>query len=149
VDVDGEGIRRLARASSLALDAGEYADTPPEVTDRVRSVATALPEVVERQAWAGTQWRVRDRAFAHVLTIDFPAGPVTALTFRSSGPELDALRDAGLPWFRPAWGADAAGLVLDGGTDWKRVADLVEDSYRVVAPRKLTARIADRPRSRD
>ena len=139
-------MRRLARASSLALEAGEYADTPVEVTDRVRSLCTALPEVVERQAWAGAQWRVRDRAFAHVLTVDFPAGPVTVLTFRSSGPELDALRAAGLPWFRPAWGADAVGLVLDAGTDWRRVADLVEDSYRVVAPAKLTARIERRDR---
>jgi predicted DNA-binding protein (MmcQ/YjbR family) len=138
-------MRRLARASSLALDAGEYADTPAEMTDRVRSLCTDLPEVTERQAWAGTQWRVRDRAFAHVLTIDFPDGPTTVVTLRSSGAELEALRDAGLPWFQPAWGADAVGLVLDGDADWPRLADLVEDSYRVVAPKKLAARI-DRPR---
>ena len=136
-----ERFRRLARASSLALDAGEYADVAPGIVARVRVVCLALPEVVERQAWAGAQWRVRKRAFAHVLAIDFPDGPVTVVTFRASSTEHDALVSAGPPFFRPAWGRDAVGMAVDGGTDWDQLAELVVDSYRTVAPKKLIALI--------
>lgn len=31
-------------------------------------------------------------------------GPVTVMTFRSPGPEIDALGSAGHPFFRPRWG---------------------------------------------
>jgi YjbR len=141
-----ERLRRLARASSLALDAGEYADVQPDVEARVRAGCLALPEAVERQAWAGAQWRVRNRAFAHVLAVDFADGPVTVMTFRASAADHDALLSAGPPFFRPAWGRDAVGMVVDDGTDWDQLAELVVDSYRTVAPRKLIALIdASRP----
>ena len=141
---------RLARASSLAMGAGEYADVPGDVLAEVRSVCVGLPETTENPAWAGTQWRIRNRVFAHVVTVDFPDGPVTALTFRSSGDELDALRRSGHPFYRPAWGADAVGMVLDAGADagagvdWQDVRQLLTESYCVVAPKKLVAQL-DRP----
>jgi YjbR len=137
-------LRRLERASSLALGAAEYADVPPDVLARVRSVCLGLPEVTENQAWAGTQWRIRKRTFAHVLTVDFTDGPVTVVTFRASGPELDALRGTGHPYFRPAWGADAVGMVLDADADWDDVAELLTESYCLLAPRRLVA-LVDRP----
>jgi hypothetical protein len=135
--MDGDQLRHLARASSLALDPGGYADPPAAVVDRVRARCLALPEATENQAWAGHQWRIRRRTFAHVLAVDFPAGPVTVLTFRSSGPELAALRTGGLPFFATAWGTDQVGLVLAGDTDWHDVAELVTESYCLVAPQKL------------
>ena len=48
---------------------------------------------------------------------------------------------AGPPFFRPAWGRDAVGMAVDGGTDWDQLAELVVDSYRTVAPKKLIALI--------
>jgi len=145
-ELDGGRLDRLARASSLALAADGYADVPEDVFAEVQAVCVGLPEVTENPAWAGTQWRVRNRVFAHVITVDFPDGPVTALTFRSSGDELDALRRGGHPFYRPAWGADAVGLVLDTdtGVDWDDVRQLLTESYCVVAPRKLVAQL-DRP----
>jgi predicted DNA-binding protein (MmcQ/YjbR family) len=141
---DEDRVRRLARASSLALGPTEYADVPAEVVAELRSVCLGLPETVEKQAWAGTQWRIRNQMFAHVLSIDFADGPVTVMTFRSSGPELDALRSAGHPFFRPAWGANLVGIVLDAGANWDEVTELLIESYCVVAPRKLVEQI-DRP----
>ena len=119
----------------------EYADVPPEVEAQVRSLCLGLPETVERQAWAGTQWRIRNRMFAHVLAVDFADGPVVVLTFRSSGLELAALRNSGDPFFRPAWGSDAVGMVLDSGVDWNEVAELVTESYCTVAPKKLREKL--------
>jgi YjbR len=141
---DEDRVRRLARASSLALDAREYADVPAAVVAELRSVCLGLPETVEQQAWAGTQWRIRNRMFAHVLTVDFADGPATVMTFRSSGPELDALRRTGPPFFRPAWGANLVGMVLDGDVNWVDVTDLVVESYCTLAPKKLVEQI-DRP----
>ena len=141
---DEDRLRHLARASSLALDPAEYADVPSSVVARLRSVCLGLPESVEKQAWAGTQWRIRDRMYAHVLTVDFVDGPVTVMTFRSSGPELDALRDAGHPFFRAAWGANLVGMVLDADVNWDEVTELVIESYCVLAPRKLVRQIERR-----
>lgn len=141
---DRDRLSRLARASSLALDAAEYADVPVEVVTELRSVCLGLPGTVERQAWAGTQWRIRNRMFAHVLSIDYPDGPVTVMTFRASGPELDALRSSGHPFFRPAWGANLVGMVLDADVNRDEVTELLIDSYCVLAPRKLIEQI-DRP----
>jgi predicted DNA-binding protein (MmcQ/YjbR family) len=132
-------LRRLARASSLALGATEYADVAPEVVAEVRGVCLGLPEATENQAWAGHQWRIRKRIFAHVLAVDFADGPVTVVTFRSSGPELEALRRTGHPFFQPAWGKDAVGLVLDTGVNWDEIAELLTESYCLVAPKRLAA----------
>ncbi len=141
---EDDRLRRLARASSLALNATEYADVPAEIVAELRSICLGLPETVENQSWAGAQWRIRKRTFAHVLTVDFADGPVTVVTFRSSHPELDALRGAGHPFFRPAWGTDAVGMVLEPGVDWNDVAELLTESYCTLAPRSLVELI-DRP----
>jgi hypothetical protein len=82
--------------------------------------------------------------YAHVLTVDFVEGPVTVMTFRSSGPELDALRGAGHRFFRPAWGAGLVGLVLDADVNWDEVTELVVESYCVLAPGKLARQIERR-----
>jgi hypothetical protein len=137
-------LDRLARASSLAMHGIEYADVEPEIDARMRTLCLSLPEVVERPAWAGTQWRIRDRMFAHVLAVDFPEGAVTVLIFRSSGPELDSLRLAGDPYFRPSWGVGAVGVVLGPKTDWDEISELVTDSYCTLAPKKLVA-LVERP----
>jgi hypothetical protein len=122
----------------------DYADVPAGILAGLRSVCAELPQTVEEQAWAGTRWRIRTRTFAHVLTLDGPTGPTTVMTFRSSGPELEALRGAGHPFFRPGWGSNTVGMVLDTGTDWDEVAELLTESYCIQAPKKLAA-LLDRP----
>ncbi|MEV0157409.1 MmcQ/YjbR family DNA-binding protein [Micromonospora sp. NPDC050686] len=128
-------------------------DVPPEILDRLRPRCLGLPETYEEPAWVGTRWRVRKRTFAHVLTAgpNHPAaraagtdGPVCVVTFRSPGDEIGALIGAGHPFYRPGWGADVLGMVLDGDTDWVEVAELLMESYCCVAPKKLVAQV-DRP----
>jgi hypothetical protein len=126
----------------------DYSDVPPEIVDQLRKVCLGLPEAYEEQAWVGTRWRVRKRTFAHVVTIDAgypPAyaraarhdGPVTVVTFRSSEEELDALTNAGPPFFRPDWAPNVVGMVLETGSDWNEVAELLTESYCVMAPARL------------
>jgi hypothetical protein len=126
-----------------------------EVVAAVRSICLGLPEAYEEEAWVGTRWRIRKRTFAHVVRIDGgwpPAyaraagadGPMTVLTFRSSGPELEALRASGDPFFAPPWWSDIVGMVLDDEVDWDEVGELLTDSYCALAPKKLAA-LVDRP----
>lgn len=124
----------------------EYADAPPDIVDELRSVCLGLPETVEEKAWAGTRWRVRKRTFAHVLEVDRKGaeGPVCVLTFRSASPELEALQRAGHPFFLVGWGRDVVGMVIDAGVDWDEVAELLTESYCLLAPKKLVAQV-DRP----
>ncbi len=53
----------------------------------------------------------------------------------------------GDPFF-PGWGAGLVAVVLrqDGTTDWAEVKELVTESYCLLAPKKLVARLgATRP----
>jgi hypothetical protein len=131
-------------------------DVPPEVLDQLRRVCLALPEAYEEPAWVGTRWRIRKRTFAHVLTVDpdhqaayaraaATDEPLCVMTFRSPGDEIAALVSGGHPFFKPDWGADVVGMVLDGEVDWAEVAELLTESYRVLAPKRLAAMVDGPP----
>jgi hypothetical protein len=123
-----------------------------DIVARVASTALALPDAYEEDAWTGVRWRIRSKTFAHVLVsqegytsayrdLTGVREPTTVLTFRSSGDELLALPHAGPPFYRPPWSANVVGMVLDDGTDWAEVAELVTESYRLCAPLKLRHRL--------
>jgi hypothetical protein len=126
-----------------------------DVLARLRAACAHLPEIVEEPAWVGTRWRVRTKTFAHVLMVADGWPPayaeavavdddVCVLTFRAQGEELEMLRQAPAPFFKPVWFDDIVGLVLDAGTDWDEVRELLTESYCTLAPQKLVARV-DRP----
>ena len=60
--------------------------------------------------------------------------------------EVAALRAGGPPFFAPRWRADEVGMTIDAGADWKEVAELVSDSYCLLAPQKLV-KLVHRPAS--
>jgi hypothetical protein len=88
---------------------------------------------------------VRNKTFAHVLGIEFD-GEVAevVLTFRAAADEVEVLRNVGPPFRLLGWGRDALGLSIDADTDWNEVAELVTESFCVMAPKKLAA-LVDRP----
>ena len=127
-------------------------DVDPGYVERLGAICMALPEVVEEDAWVGVRWSIRTKNFAHLVAIadGRPAayaeaagttGPATVLTFRSAGDELVALSAVGPPFFKPVWFRDIVGLVLPadpGAVDWDEVTELVTESYRLLAPKRLT-----------
>jgi hypothetical protein len=128
----------------------ERPEVPPEIVAELRSVCLGLPEAYEEPAWVGTRWRIRTRTFAHVVTVDagWPSayaraigssGPLSVVTFRAAGPELELLSRAGPPFFHPPWAPDVVGMVLGADVDWGEVAELLTDSYCVMAPKRLAA----------
>lgn len=123
-----------------------------DVVRRVAATAAALPEAYEEDAWTGVRWRIRTKTFAHVMVaqegyessyrdITGDPTPRTVLTFHSSGDELLALTHAGFPFYKPPWSGSIVGLVIDDGTDWTEVGELVTDSYRLCAPQFLVRRL--------
>ena len=122
----------------------DYADTPAEVLAALRGICRALPETVEQRSWGGVRWRIRQRTFAEVYTLDLPDGAVTKLTFRGEDEELEVLWNAGHPFSRPGWGSNVVRMVIDDGVDWTEVQELLTDSYCIQAPKKLAASV-DRP----
>lgn len=134
----------------------EHQNASDEILDRLRSCCLSLPETVEERAWVGTRWRIRTKTFAHVVPIDDgwpPAyvraaestGPLTVLTFRADVAVHGALRGAGPPYVVPTWWPDIAGLVINEATDWDEVAELLTDSYTLLAPKRLVAKMEPFP----
>jgi hypothetical protein len=130
-------------------------EVAPDVLAELRAVCLGLPEAYEEQAWVGTRWCVRRKNFAQVVRIEDgwpPAyaraagsdGPLTVLTFRVPADDLDELVHAGDPFFKPVWFPDIVGMALGSEVDWDEVAELLTESYCVLAPRALVARV-DRP----
>ena len=123
-------------------------DVAAEVVDRLSTICLSLPESRQEHAWVGTRWRIRQHTFAHVVKIEDgwpPAyakaaasdGPLTVLTFQSSGDELQALSNVGHPYFRPPWRPGIVGRVLTDDVDWTEVAELITESYCLLAPKRL------------
>lgn len=128
----------------------DHPDVSADIVARLSSICLGLPEAHQEQAWVGTRWMIGKKNFAHVLTIAAawpPAyvqaagtqGPATVLTFRLPLPRADAPRFKRAPFFRPVWFPNIVGMTLDGATDWDEVADLLTESYCVLAPKKLAA----------
>ena len=125
-----------------------------DALSRLRLVCLDLPEVVEEKAWVGIRWCVSKKNFAHLLRIQDgwpPAyakaadtgGPATVCTFRLSRQHCAAARFARAPYFRPVWFPNIAGVLLEERTDWDELGELIRDSYRVLAPKKLVARMLE------
>jgi hypothetical protein len=127
---------------------------PADVLSRIRLTCLDLPEAIEERAWAGTRWCVSGKNFAHVLAISdgWPKayasaaathGPACIVTFRLSPEHCAAARFSRTPFFRPVWFPNLAGVVIGADTDWDELGDLFRESYRVLAPKKLVARMSE------
>jgi YjbR len=125
-----------------------------DVLSRLRLVSLDLPEAIEEEAWTGMRWCVNRKNFAHVLNVSDgwpPAyaraagtrGPACVVTFRLSSGHCAAARFSRVPFFRPVWFPNIAGVVIDARTDWDEIGELIRDSYRVLAPKKLVARMVE------
>ena len=121
-----------------------YLEVPDGIVRRLRLACAHLPEAYEQAAYQGVRWRIRTSTLVHVLTVERDGLPLTYMTFHSAGEEHDALLAMGDPFF-PGWGAGLVAMVLreDGTTDWDEVKELLTESYCLLAPKKLVARLDD------
>jgi len=95
-----------------------------DIVERVRGLCLALPEVTVR-----VDYPSEDSAGQAVPLLVLRAGPV----------EREALLAIGYPFFASRAGPDRVVVVLTGDPDWEEIRQLVTESYRILAPKKLTA----------
>ena len=123
---------------------------PPEDSRlaRLTSICLALPEVTRRYNGQHATFLVRDRKFAYYL-VDHHGDGIVSVCCRAAPGENEALVASDpIRFYRPAYIGPRGwvGLRLDlDEIDWAEVAELVIDSYRLVAPRRLAALIAHPP----
>ena len=122
-------------------------EVPADIVERVRTLCLALPEVTVRVDYSRTRARstaqsfdIRRRSFCLLVAREDPAGqPVPLRVLRAGPQEREALLSAGHPFFASRAGRDRIGVLLTGDTDWAEIRELVIESYRILAPKKLTA----------
>jgi hypothetical protein len=75
-----------------------------------------------------------------LVALEGPAGePLPLLVLRADPDEREELLSIGHPFFASRAGRDRIGVLLTDDTDWEEIRELVTDSYRILAPKKLTA----------
>ena len=116
----------------------------PGRLERLRRICLALPEATEKEAWGDPTWRVGDRIFA-MQKGNFEGGRPSVWLKAAEGAQGALVGSAPHRFFVPPYVGHKGwvGVHLDGAhLDWEELADLVEESYRLVAPKRLVARRA-------
>ena len=120
---------------------------PEDIAERIRSLCMALPEVTVRVDESLTRARstaqsfdIRRRSFCLLVARENSAGkPVPLLVLRADPDKREALLSIGRPFFASRAGRDRIAVMLTDDTDWDEIRELVTESYRILAPKKLTA----------
>ncbi|MBA3658393.1 MAG: MmcQ/YjbR family DNA-binding protein [Gemmatimonadales bacterium] len=121
---------------------------PPDPLARLRKLCLALPEAHEVEAWGEPTFRVRNKLFAMYAAAENHHGAGRAAVWCKAAPGNQALMVGVDPqrFFVPPYVGPSGwvGVRLTGRVDWRELADLLEDSYRLVAPKRLATALGDR-----
>ena len=105
----------------------------------LRSICLGFPEAEERETWGEATFRVRDKIFAIAGVRDDGSVGCSMKAYE----EQEALLARGAPFYYPPYVGSKRwiGIELGADTDWEEIAELVEESYRTTAPKRLAARL--------
>jgi hypothetical protein len=116
----------------------------PKPIDRVRGIALALPEASERLSHGEPAWFVADKKVFASWEDHHHGDPIVGL-WLAAAPGLQEILVGAEPerFYRPKYVGVRGwiGVHMDAEQDWDQVADLIRDSYRLVAPRRLAAQV--------
>jgi hypothetical protein len=122
-------------------------EVPADIVERIRTLCLALPEVTVRVDYPrisarSTAWSydIRRRSFCLLVAWEDPSGePVPLIVLRADPEERRALLASGHPYFPSRASRDRLGVLLTDDTDWEEIRELITESYRMLAPKKLSA----------
>jgi predicted DNA-binding protein (MmcQ/YjbR family) len=116
---------------------------PPSPLTRLRKLCLALPEAHEVEAWGEPTFRVRNKLFAMYAAPNNHHGAGRPAVWCKAAPGNQSLMVRASPgrFFVPPYVGPSGwvGVWLDRDPDWAEVSDLMRDSYRLIAPKKLQA----------
>src|SRR5204863_7795798 len=107
---------------------------------RVREICLRLPEAYEEETWGEATFRVRKKIFA--MAGDHDGGRTVCM--KTVRDEQEALLSRGDPFFYPSYVGSKGWIGIDlrsRSVDWLEVAELVRESYRLVAPKTLATMV--------
>jgi predicted DNA-binding protein (MmcQ/YjbR family) len=110
--------------------------------DRLRAICLALPEATEQLTWGEhPTFRVRDKIFAQYHANHHGDGRLALWCKAPPGAQDVLVGSDPERFFVPPYVGHHGwiGARLDVAPDWDHVADLVEESYRMTAPKRLAA----------
>jgi hypothetical protein len=111
----------------------------------IRTICLAFPEVTERLSHGTPTFFVRDKkAFVYAWIgghhdTEFPHLWCAA----AEGVQGELIASQPARFFRPPYVGHRGwvGVRLDGTVDWAEVAEVCEDAYRLIAPKRLVAEL--------
>ncbi|HEY8482638.1 MAG TPA: MmcQ/YjbR family DNA-binding protein [Spirillospora sp.] len=113
-----------------------------DVHARIREICLSFPEVTEKPFGGHTApaYRIHDKLFVMTsedgLSMTFKAAP---------GVQEELVAEAPERFFVPKYVGSKGwvGARLDVDHDWDELAELIEDSYRLIAPKRLVRLLDD------
>jgi predicted DNA-binding protein (MmcQ/YjbR family) len=114
-----------------------------EPVEQLRKICLSLPEAVEKSfgGHSAPSFRIGAKLFA------MTSEDATAVTFKAAPGVQEALI-ASRPerFFVPPYVGHKGwvGARLDVQQDWEEIAELIEESYRLIAPRRLASLLDER-----
>lgn len=118
----------------------------PRPLGKLRRICLALPEAHEVEAWGEPTFRVKNKLFAMYASADTHHGSGRPGVWCKAAPGNQGfmVRHAPTRFFVPPYVGPSGwvGIYLDGDVDWKELTDLINDSYRLVAPKRLARLVA-------
>lgn len=109
-----------------------------EARNRLRELSLQMPEAHEVEAWGDPTYRVRNKIFS------LEKGSGTEVWFKAGPGVQEAVIAANRQvFFVPPYVGHKGwiGARLAAIEDWDEIAELIEDSYRLVAPKRLSAQL--------
>ena len=102
----------------------------------LRQICLSFPEAIEKETWGQPTFRVNEKMFVWCSsdeTVD------STMTLKAPSGEQELLLASDSRFFYPAYVGSKGwiGINLDDTIDWEEIRELVEDSYRLVAPKRL------------
>ena len=107
---------------------------------KLRGIATALPEVSERISHGAPTFFIREKkVLVHFFDDHHGDGRLAIWCAAGPGVQAELVEQEPERFFVPPYVGHRGwiGLQLDVDPDWKEVAGIVEDAYRLVAPKTL------------
>ena len=115
-----------------------------DAVSRLREICLALPEAEERASLGEPAWFVRGkRQFVTVSDHHHRDEHLSFWCAAAPGVQDTLVHEAPERFFVPPYVGHRGwlGAYLDVPQDWEEIAELVEEAYRLVAPKRLVARL--------
>lgn len=109
---------------------------------RLRKICLALPEAEEFVSHGEAAFRIKkQRVFAMFANHHHDDGRIAVWLKAAPGAQEMLIESQPDRFFRPPYVGPSGwvGVLLDARTDWAMVGELVEEGWRLIAPKKLLA----------